>query len=529
MTKNFAQKYTSIKTLGWSFLLWGLYKVDLPFFRHLPYSVLWGYEIGSLFAFITAVSMILLIDEQAGRERDVSTERFSTLFKYTKDLILFIGLDGRIIDANNAAVEKYGYPKDELLKMNIFQLCCDDDCQIVDEQIHKADQEGATFETVHERKGGFPFPVEINSVGATIGGERVLMNIIRDITERKHAESLRRKLNFTDSLTGLANRRYLEENLQAFDNSDYLPISVIIGDMNGLRLINDALGHKIGDDLLKEMARLLLNSCSPEDLVIRWGGDEFLLFLPNTNAKTAEHLCQKIKLKCLETPLVPMRPSIALGYAIKESASLNVMDVIKMADDRMYRNKLLESDSSRNAIISSLQNSLFERSYETEQHAERLKTLAFELGRKIGLASNQLDDLALLATLHDVGKLAIPEEILSKPGPLSPEEWVIMMKHPSIGHRIIKAIPDMAHIAKAILAHHERWDGTGYPQGLKQTEIPLISRIISIVDSYDAMTNKRIYQEAISPEQALAEIAKCAGSQFDPDLAKVFLVIFQNR
>ncbi len=138
----------------------------------------------------------------------------------------------------------------------------------------------------------------------------------------------------------------------------------------------------------------------------------------------------------------------------------------------MYRNKLLENKSSRNVIISSLQHTLFERSYETEQHAQRLTELVFKMGRVIGLAANQMNDLALLATLHDVGKMAIPEEILSKAGLLSPEEWKIMKNHPIIGHRIIQAIPDLTHIAEAILAHHERWDGTGYPQGLKQEEIP---------------------------------------------------------
>ncbi len=525
--KNQTYKYTSQLVLGWSMLLWGLHKLDRIFINYIPNLAPFGFLIGSLFAFITAVSMLLLMVEESGRELKLSTERFSTLFKHINDIILFVGVDGRIIDANQAAVEKYGYPKGELLKMSVFQLRRDDDRKLIEEQL-QYDQKGLAIETAHYTKDGIRFPVEIHSVRTTIGTELVWMNIIRDITERKQTESALRKLNFTDSLTGLSNRRYLEENLKTFDNLDYLPISVVVGDINGLKLINDAFGHQTGDELLKEMARLIRNSCSPEDLVIRWGGDEFLLLLPNTNPKAAERLCVKIKQQCQQSDFIPIQPSIALGYAVKESISQKMAEIFKIANDRMYRNKLLENDSSRNAIISSLQNTLFERSYETEQHAERLKTLAFEMGRKIGLPANQLDDLALLATLHDVGKLAIPEEILSKPGPLSPEEWAVMKKHPSIGNRIILAIPDLAHIAEAILAHHERWDGGGYPLGLKQTEIPLIARIISIVDSYDAMTNKRVYQEAIDREKALAEIASCAGSQYDPDLTKVFLKMFKT-
>ncbi len=516
------RKYASELVLGWSMVLWGIHKLDHPIIRYIPQMAPFGYLLGSLFAFISAVSMLLLVIEETGQERDLFTERFRKLFEYSNDIVLFIGLDGRIIDANQAALEKYGYSKEELLVMTVFDLHRDEDCKLIEEQL-SAVFVGIALETIHYGKSGISFPVEIHYVEASIGRERVWMSIIRDTTERKQAAIIQRKLNFTDSLTGLPNRRYLEENLNTFDNTDYLPISVVIGDLNGLKLINDAFGHKTGDQLLKEMAMLLLKSCSPEDLIIRWGGDEFLLFLPNTNAKAAERLCEKIKQQCQQTDSVPILPSIALGYAVKETTSQVMAEVFKIAEDRMYRNKLLENDSSRKAIILSLQNTLFERSYETEQHAERLKNLAFEMGRKIGLAANQMDDLALLATLHDIGKLAIPEKILSKPGPLSSEEWSIMKKHPSIGHRIIQDIPDLAHIAEAILAHHERWDGNGYPNGLKKTEIPLIARILSIVDSYDAMTHKRVYQEAISHEQALAEIAGCAGSQFEPDLAKLFL------
>lgn len=526
--QNSTRKYTAELVLGWSMFLWGLHKFDHPIVRHIPQLAPVGYLVGSLFAFISTVAMLLLMIEETGQERDLSTERLSTLLNYTKDIVLFVGIDGGIIDANQAALEKYGYSKEELLSLNIFHLCRNDDRKLIQEQLRASDAKGISFETLHYCKNGSSFPVEIHSIGATLGRERIWMSIIHDITERKQAESIQRKLNFTDSLTGLPNRRYLEENLNTFANTDYLPISVVIGDMNGLKLINDAFGHKTGDQLLKEMARLLLKSCSPEDLVIRWGGDEFLLFLPNTNAKAVERLCDKIKQQCQQTSLAPISPSIALGYAIKETIAQDILEVFKLAENRMYRNKLLENDSSRKAIILSLQNTLFERSYETEQHAERLKRLAFEMGRKIGLAANQMDDLALLATLHDIGKLAIPEEILSKPGPLSPEEWSVMKKHPDVGHRIIQDIPDLAHIAEAILAHHEHWDGSGYPNGLKGTEIPLIARILSIIDSYDAMTNKRVYREAVSHEQALAEIAACAGSQFDPDLAKLFIEMFNN-
>ena len=300
---------------------------------------------------------------------------------------------------------------------------------------------------------------------------------------------------------------------------------MIIGDVNGLKLVNDAFGHNVGDELLKGMADLIAASCRKDDILVRWGGDEFLLLLAQTDYQNAEAVCRRIQSKCREGKVQHLQPSIALGYAVMEQEDQNIQDLFRIADERMYRNKLLESRSARNSIIVSLQQTLYEKSTETEQHAERLKNLALAIGDRIGMPQNQRDDLVLLAKLHDIGKIAIPEEILNKPGRLTDTEWDTMKKHPDIGYRIIQSVPDLAHVAEAVLAHHERWDGGGYPRGLKQTEIPLISRIIAIVDSFDAMTHQRVYQDGVNREAALAEIARCAGSQFDPGLAALFLKI----
>jgi HD-GYP domain-containing protein (c-di-GMP phosphodiesterase class II) len=166
---------------------------------------------------------------------------------------------------------------------------------------------------------------------------------------------------------------------------------------------------------------------------------------------------------------------------------------------------------------------LRERSHETGQHTQRLRRLVMELGHAIGLTESQLDELSLLAALHDIGKIGIPDDILMKPGPLSAKEWKVMLKHAEIGFRIAQSFHALAHISDAILAHHERWDGTGYPQGLKSDRIPLIARILSIVDAYDVMTHGRSYQKPVSPGQALEELRAKAGTQFDPELVKIFV------
>jgi HD-GYP domain-containing protein (c-di-GMP phosphodiesterase class II) len=189
----------------------------------------------------------------------------------------------------------------------------------------------------------------------------------------------------------------------------------------------------------------------------------------------------------------------------------------------MYRHKLLESRSTRSNILASLEETLVERSYETREHTTRMKNIATMFGKAMGLTENEMDELSLLASLHDIGKIAVKDSILGKTDKLTDEEWLEMKKHPEIGFRIAQSTNELCHIAEYILGHHERWDGRGYPQGLKGKDIPKLSRIIAIIDSYDAMTSARSYKEAISKSEAIEEIKRCAGTQFDPKLAESFI------
>ncbi len=212
------------------------------------------------------------------------------------------------------------------------------------------------------------------------------------------------------------------------------------------------------------------------------------------------------------------------GSATKEKPRQDMMVLIlKEAEDNMYKQKLLESKSFSNSVILSLKKTLWEKSKETEEHGERLKKLSTDLGRAINLPQNKLDELALLSDLHDIGKITVPDEILLKKDKLTKSEWEIIKRHPEIGHNIIESSVQLAHIAEAILSHHENWDGSGYPQGLHEEEIPIISRIIAIVDAYDAMRYGRVYKPPISEKEIILELERNSETQFDPIITRIFI------
>lgn len=357
------------------------------------------------------------------------------------------------------------------------------------------------------------------------GNVVALEGLIIDITDRKKKEEEILYLNHHDFLTGLFNRRFIEA--EGVRQSSNLPLSVIIGDINGVKLVNDAFGHAEGDILIAETAKILQSSCRESDLLARTGGDEFIILMPNTDSETAGSILDSIKHACEEynqnSSNEAYSLNISLGFSTKESEEEDLQEVIKTAEDYMYKRKLLEHKSSHSAILSSIKATMHERSYETLEHAERITKLSKKVGECLKLPQGQIDELVLLATLHDIGKVGIDDRILNKPGALTEEEWVEMKKHSEIGYRIAISSPDLVPVADCILSLHERWDGKGYPQGILGEEIPLLSRIVSVVDAFDAMTSDRPYRKAMTEEDAIQELRKNRNTQFDPKIVKVFI------
>ncbi|MCL4378592.1 MAG: diguanylate cyclase [Actinobacteria bacterium] len=374
----------------------------------------------------------------------------------------------------------------------------------------------------NDLSGNIPFKGndEISKLTGNING--MLDNIKNYQDEIKH-------LSFYDYLTGIYNRAFFEKELQKLDKQKQFPLSLVIGDVNGLKILNDAFGHEKGDELLIKVAKILKESFRSKDIVSRWGGDEFIIILPMTCLEDTTKIINRVskKFKRESTKMLPL--SISFGMEVKNDITQDIADVIKNAEDKMYKHKLIEQQSIHSSIIFSLEKTLEERDYETKEHIERMKSLAVKLGNALKLTEEENDELTLLAALHDIGKISIADDIILKPEKLDKGEWEIIKKHPEIGFRIAETSTELASISRGILYHHEWWNGKGYPKGLSGEKIPLISRIISIIDAYDAMTNDRLYRKALSKEEAIKELKRCSGSQFDPELVKNFIKVIEKN
>lgn len=343
--------------------------------------------------------------------------------------------------------------------------------------------------------------------------------------KRKQDETRLQYLSFRDSLSGLYNRRYFEEEMRRMDQRRHGSVGLIVLDVDGLKLVNDMFGHDSGDKLLFNVAALL-NSCfRNEDIVARIGGDEYSILLHDADEATVKAACervqQRIALQNIDSNHPPL--SLSLGFAVSDDPKVPMRELFKQADSNMYQEKLARGQNAHHAIAQAVLKLLEKRDFITEGHGDRMQKIVVELGEKCGLSSYELGELCLFAQFHDVGKIGILNSILCKPGRLTPEELKEMQSHSEIGHRIARSSPDILPIADWILKHHEWWDGTGYPLGIAGKAIPLACRILSIADAYDAMTNDRPYRKAMSHEQAIAELKRCSGMQFDPELIEKFI------
>jgi len=355
-----------------------------------------------------------------------------------------------------------------------------------------------------------------------------ISQIFSTVTERIQMKERLLYQHSHDFLTGIYNRGFLEKELLRLEDEQYLPVSFIIADTNGLKLINDSFGHSIGDEMLKRTAEILEGTSKPGDIIARYGGDEFVMLLPNSDYLVAEERIKIIEDMTKHVDIHDLQLSLAFGYQIRKSVYDDFPSVFKSAEDMMYRNKLYESSSNKYKTIELVMNSLFAKSPRESQHSKRVSKICECIATKMNLSARDVNRMRIAGLMHDIGKIGVRETILNKPGRLSLEEWGEMKRHPETGYKILSASSDFIDISPAVLEHHERWDGKGYPRGISGENISLQARIINVADSYDAMTSKRSYQHTMAKSDAFEEIKNCSGTQFDPQVISIFMENMQE-
>ncbi|MFO7637526.1 MAG: diguanylate cyclase [Clostridia bacterium] len=491
---------------------------------------------GGICYFIVGGIISIYIKALDRKQAEITLQKksFEVLFNNSTDAIIFYDSHKKIIDTNSTFSKLFGLNLPQIIGQDIDNVMDMGKNESANSLVWKEllQSTASITELVCYHKEGYPIevllkiiPLAMNEV--LVGGYA----IFSDITKQKQYESKLKYLSYHDQLTGLYNRTFFEEELALLSNREKFPISFIVSDLNGLKLINDTLGHEKGDDLIKLTAQILNHNDSDHCMVIRTGGDEFCIILPETDENECGVFVSKIRerINAYNEVHKDLLLSLSIGMATAPDSHSSLADTIKLADDLMYREKLHESSNIKGQLIDTLMATLAERDYITEGHAQRLTELGIKLGSAADISPQQLDDLTLLAQVHDLGKVGIPDHILLKEGPLTDEEWAIMKLHPEKGYRIALSSPELAGIAELILKHHEKWDGSGYPLGLKEEGIPLECRILSIIDAFDAMTSHRPYRTAITVKEALAEIERCSGSQFDPKIVPLFVEIVSTE
>ncbi|NLN49986.1 MAG: diguanylate cyclase [Clostridiales bacterium] len=448
------------------------------------------------------------------------------------DGVIVLDIEKNIEVMNSTASNLTGWLQEEAIGKpydDVFRLGSEKNAAIIEDSIGKVYKTKKAQEikdnTILTSKSGEQYSIEY--IASPILNDRGFIDgvvlVFRDVTEENEHRKRIEFLSFRDSLTGLYNRHFFEEELRRLDTKRNLPISILMGDVNGLKLINDIFGHTFGDMFLKKIASTLQSVCRDDDIIARWGGDEFVIILPKTDYKGVKKIAERIKDMVSRQQVRAIKCSISIGFYTKVKVFEDIVRVLDKAETQMYLVKTLESYNVKKNELDKIIDFFIKNNEEESQHAIRVKELCLKTGKALNLSKSDLKRLVEAAELHDIGKVVLEASLLRKRGPLSEKESKEIKEHPVIGYRILNYFEETQDLAEIVIAHHENWDGSGYPKGLMGKSIPFLARIVSVVDAYDNILNKsnHIMDKNINDE-AVYKIKQLSGIKLDPYISRIF-------
>ena len=472
-------------------------------------------------------------------EINYKNQFIKAMFHTIGDGVITINAIGNIVNTNTAARELLGHKNEEICEhyFNDVVPLYNEKTKTPIDIITSIIKDHSTFESTNYellQTNTNQYYVKVNSyplfssMGEFIGAAIVIKNL----TLRKERDSKIEFYTNHDELTGLYNRRYINDYIMQIDKEQFYPLGVLLMDIAGFKIVNDAYGYDKGDEVVKLIADKINKLCNNNITLGRLGGDDFIVVFRNTSVEEIEAFRDNIKkeMESLKMEGINFDISFSFGYEIKHSKAMHINDLYLNAENFLYKNRLVNSSSVRNKAIKAIQKTLTDKYHNELIHSKRVSLFCKKMGVALKLSEDELNELEAAGMYHDIGKISIPDIILGKNGPLTKEEYEVMKTHTLAGYQILKAADEYSALSDCALSHHERWDGTGYPNGIKAKEIPLFARIIAIADAYEAMTADRVYRKKLSTSDAMAELIKHSGEQFDPSLVNVFVynVLKQN-